>query len=46
LIENFTIVELSKEEIDELHSIDKQHHFRACHPNWTGFGSLGFPDCK
>jgi len=43
---NSTIVELTKEEIDELHSIDKEHHFRACHPSWTGFGSLGFPDCK
>jgi len=43
---NSTIVDLTKEEIDELHAIDKEHHFRACHPSWTGFGSLGFPDCK
>lgn len=46
IINNFKVVELSKEEIDELHSIDKEHHFRACHPSWTGFGSLGFPDCE
>jgi len=42
---NFTIIDLSDEEIAELHSIDKEIHFRACHPNWTGWGSLGFPDC-
>ena len=27
------------------HDIDKTHHFRACHPSWTGWGGLGFPDC-
>ena len=43
---NFKIVELTPAEIDELHSIDKTHHFRACHPSWTGFGSLGFADCE
>jgi glycerol 2-dehydrogenase (NADP+) len=42
---NFTIVELSKEEMAELHAIDKEHHFRVCHPDWTGYGSLGFEDC-
>ncbi|KAG6850133.1 hypothetical protein H0H93_000755 [Arthromyces matolae] len=42
---NFTIVDLTEEEIAELQSIDKTHHFRACHPSWTGWGSLGFPDC-
>lgn len=44
--DNFNIVELTEEEIAELQAIDKEHHFRACHPSWTGFGSLGFPDCK
>ncbi|KAH8113762.1 Aldo keto reductase [Phellopilus nigrolimitatus] len=43
---NFTIVDLSDEEVAELQSIDKDHHFRACNPSWTGWGSLGFPDCK
>ncbi|KAI5123255.1 hypothetical protein M0805_001344 [Coniferiporia weirii] len=43
---NFTIIDLSQEEIDELHKIDETHHFRACAPDWTGWGHLGFPDCK
>ncbi|KAG5654440.1 hypothetical protein H0H81_002629 [Sphagnurus paluster] len=43
---NFNIIDLSEEEIKELNDIDKTLHFRACHPSWTGFGSLGFPDCK
>ncbi|KAG6841050.1 hypothetical protein C0991_002358 [Blastosporella zonata] len=42
---NSIIVDLTQDEVAELQSIDKTHHFRACHPNWTGFGSLGFPDC-
>jgi glycerol 2-dehydrogenase (NADP+) len=40
------IVDITDEEIKELHEIDKTHHFRACHPSWTGWGGLGFPDCK
>lgn len=43
---NFKVVELQASEIEELQAIDKTHHFRACHPDWTGWGSLGFPDCK
>ncbi|KAF7290947.1 Aldo-keto reductase [Mycena chlorophos] len=46
ILSNAKIVDLSAEEIAELEEIDKTHHFRACHPDWTGFGSLGFPDCK
>ncbi|KAF5333187.1 hypothetical protein D9611_002739 [Ephemerocybe angulata] len=42
---NAQIIDLSEEEIAELQSIDKTLHFRACHPSWTGWGSLGFPDC-
>ncbi|KAG6826727.1 hypothetical protein H0H92_014692 [Tricholoma furcatifolium] len=42
---NKVIVDLTEEEVAELQSIDKTHHFRACHPSWTGWGSLGFPDC-
>ncbi len=44
-IANFELIDLTTEEISELHAIDKQNHFRACHPAWTGWGSLGFPDC-
>ncbi|KAF9445808.1 Aldo/keto reductase [Macrolepiota fuliginosa MF-IS2] len=39
------VIGLTAEEIAELQAIDKDHHFRACHPSWTGWGSLGFPDC-
>jgi len=46
ILSNKTIVELKPEEIAELQKIDESHHFRACHPNWTGWGGLGFPDCK
>jgi len=43
---NFKIIDLTEDEVKELNDIDKTHHFRACHPSWTGWGSLGFPDCK
>ena len=43
--EDRVIIELTEDEVKELNDIDKTHHFRACHPNWTGWGSLGFPDC-
>ncbi|KAG1902123.1 NADP-dependent oxidoreductase domain-containing protein [Suillus fuscotomentosus] len=46
ILNNAKIIDLTPEEIGELHDIDKTHHFRACHPSWTGFGGLGFPDCK
>ncbi|KAJ2933477.1 hypothetical protein H1R20_g3604, partial [Candolleomyces eurysporus] len=42
---NYKLVDLTEEEIAELHEIDKTLHFRACHPSWTGWGGLGFPDC-
>jgi hypothetical protein len=45
LAENKKLIELTEDEVKELYNIDKTHHFRACHPNWTGWGSLGFPDC-
>ena len=32
--------------VEELLAIDKTFHFRCCHPDWTGYGSLGFPDCE
>ncbi|KAF4616925.1 hypothetical protein D9613_008562 [Agrocybe pediades] len=43
---NATIVDLTEEEVQQLQDIDKKEHFRVCHPNWTGWGSLGFPDCE
>ena len=46
VVENFKLVELSQEEIDELKSIEQKKHFRACYPWWTGWGDLGFPDCR
>jgi glycerol 2-dehydrogenase (NADP+) len=44
--ENFKLIDLSEEDIKELEAIDKKHHFRACSPEWTGWGSLGFEDVK
>jgi len=46
ILSNAVIIDLTDEEIKELHKIDETHHFRACHPSWTGWGSLGFPDCR
>ncbi|KAH7906995.1 NADP-dependent oxidoreductase domain-containing protein [Hygrophoropsis aurantiaca] len=46
ILNNAKIVDLTEEELTQLHKIDETHHFRACHPAWTGWGGLGFPDCK
>ncbi|PPR07471.1 hypothetical protein CVT26_013441 [Gymnopilus dilepis] len=46
ILANAKIIDLSEEEIKELQDIDKKEHFRVCHPNWTGWGSLGFADCE
>ncbi|KAF7344516.1 Aldo-keto reductase [Mycena sanguinolenta] len=46
ILSNAVIIDLTDDEIKELHKIDETHHFRACHPSWTGWGSLGFPDCE
>ncbi|KAF9652329.1 Aldo/keto reductase [Thelephora ganbajun] len=43
---NTKLVDLSDEEVDELLAINKTNHFRCCPPGWTGYGSLGFPDCE
>ncbi|KAH9478655.1 Glycerol 2-dehydrogenase (NADP(+)) [Psilocybe cubensis] len=43
---NAKVIDLTPEEVQELQDIDKTNHFRVCHPNWTGWGSLGFPDCE
>lgn len=45
-VANKDLVDLSDGEIDELVAIAKTTKFRCCHPNWTGYGSLGFPDCE
>ncbi|KAI9508535.1 Aldo/keto reductase [Russula earlei] len=42
IISNLKVVDLTEEDIAELKDIDKKHHFRACHPSWTGWGNLGF----
>ncbi|TFL04713.1 NADP-dependent oxidoreductase domain-containing protein [Pterulicium gracile] len=44
--ENFKIIDLEDEDIAALEAIDKTAHFRACSPDWTGWGSLGFSDMK
>ncbi|KAF9041446.1 Aldo/keto reductase [Panaeolus papilionaceus] len=47
IITNFKFIDLSDEEVRELKALDNdQNHFRVCHPNWTGWGSLGFEDCE
>ena len=43
IIANAKLVDLSEEEIAELHEIEKVTPFRVCSPTWTGWGSLGFP---
>ncbi|CAA7264344.1 unnamed protein product [Cyclocybe aegerita] len=45
IISNLNVIDLTDEEIKELQGI-KTNHFRVCHPNWTGWGSLGFSDCE
>jgi len=41
---NINIIDLTEEEITTLNDIDKNKHFRACKPHWTGWGSLGWED--
>lgn len=43
---NRKVIDLTDEDVEALHAIDKKAHFRACHPSWTGWGSLGFEDCR
>lgn len=45
-IANVKLVDLDDEDVEELLAVDKAFHFRCCHPDWTGYGSLGFPDCE
>lgn len=43
IIANSKIIDLSDDEVKELKDIEKTLSFRACPPEWTGWGSLGFP---
>ena len=43
---NANVVALSKEEIAELLKVHETERFRACNPEWTGWGDLGFEDRK
>jgi len=42
---NMKVIDLDEEEVQRLQAIDKDNHFRVCHPSWTGWGGLGFKDC-
>ncbi|KIP04495.1 hypothetical protein PHLGIDRAFT_109503 [Phlebiopsis gigantea 11061_1 CR5-6] len=46
VIQNFKIIDLTDDEIAELNALEKTAPFRACYPWWTGWGDLGFPDCR
>ncbi|KAF8270476.1 Aldo/keto reductase [Lactarius quietus] len=45
ILSNLKVVDLTEEDIAELKAINKTSQFRACPPDWTGWGNLGFPDC-
>jgi len=42
IIANSKIIDLDEKEIKELHDIEEVASFRACGPEWTGWGDLGF----
>ena len=44
--ENAKMVELKEDDIIELAGIEKEKHFRAWKPYWTGWGNIGFPDLE
>jgi len=46
ILANRKLIELSEAEIKELNEIEKTARFRACEPNWTGWGNLGFADAN
>ena len=41
---NAKVVELSEEEQAELLKIGETQPYRACKPEWAGWGDLGFED--
>ncbi|KIK50760.1 hypothetical protein GYMLUDRAFT_51027 [Collybiopsis luxurians FD-317 M1] len=45
ILANATIIDIEPADIAELNEIVKTAPFRACHPNWTGWGNLGFTEC-
>ncbi|OBZ67889.1 putative reductase 1 [Grifola frondosa] len=46
IVANLKVIDLTDEEVKELSDIEKERPFRACTPYWTGWGGIGFPDCK
>ncbi|KAI0002167.1 Aldo/keto reductase [Russula compacta] len=44
IIANLKVVDLTEEEVAELKEINKTIQFRACPPEWAGWGNLGFTD--
>ncbi|KAK7462897.1 hypothetical protein VKT23_007475 [Stygiomarasmius scandens] len=44
IISNLNVIDLTDDEVKELNEISKTASFRACHPNWTGWGNLGFTE--
>ena len=46
IIANKTTVDLSPEEVQKLFDIEKEGSRRVCKPFWTGYGDIGFEDCK
>jgi len=46
IIANMQIVDLSEEEVQKLFDIEKEGSIRICRPFWTGYGDIGFADCK
>ncbi|KAI0701079.1 Aldo/keto reductase [Cytidiella melzeri] len=46
VIANLKLIELDASEVEELSSLEKTIPFRVCKPWWTGWGHIGFPDCR
>lgn len=43
---NSKLISLDEADIEKMLKIHETHSFRACGPEWTGYGDLGFPDRK
>jgi len=46
IVANMKIVDLAPEEVQTLFAIEKEGSRRVCKPFWTGYGDIGFADCK
>lgn len=44
ITQNLKVIDLTDEEVKELNDISKESSFRVCHPNWAGWGNLGFTE--